>query len=199
MKYIIKYTNTKNHNLNNKLFIYDFGNIKGFLYNDNFIMYKIIERCETEEKVELYNEIVPKIAFSVEEYDCKLENDTYKLQDFDIVVKSFLSAHSEPFQPQQEKNFQQPPLPPRQKKSDYKKKNNLIKNEVYLNEASMKEQQEVRQKQQALMYPNVVKPQWTSLNQLMKGPLSLIDQELQKQQKQLKQRSHPLTPKNSFS
>ena len=42
MNYIIKYISSKNHNFNNKLFIYDFGNIKGFLYNDNFLMYKII-------------------------------------------------------------------------------------------------------------------------------------------------------------
>jgi len=197
MKYTIKYTSTKNHNLNNKLFIYDFGNIKGFLYNDNFIMYKIIERCEMEEKVELYDEIVPKIAFSVEEYNCELENNTYKLQNFDIIINSFLNVESVPFQPQALPPLPLLPLP--QKKSDYKKKDNLIKNEAYLNEASMKEQQEVHQKQQLLMYPNVGKPQWTSLNQLMKGPLSLIGQESQIQQKQLKQRSHPLTPKKSFS
>jgi len=197
MKYTIKYTSTKNHNLNNKLFIYDFGNIKGFLYNDNFIMYKIIERYEMEEKVELYDEIVPKIAFSVEEYNCELENNTYKLQDFDIIINSFLNVESVPFQPQALPLL--PLLPLHQKKSDYKKKDNLIKNEAYLNEANMKEQQEVHQKQQLLMYPNVGKPQWTSLNQLMKGPLSLIGQESQIQQKQLKQRSHPLTPKKSFS
>ena len=197
MKYTIKYTSTKNHNLNNKLFIYDFGNIKGFLYNHNFIMYKIIERYEMEEKVELYDEIVPKIAFSVEEYNCELENNTYKLQDFDIIINSFLNVESVPFQPQALPPLPLLPLP--QKKSDYKKKDNLIKNEAYLNEANMKEQQEVHQKQQLLMYPNVGKPQWTSLNQLMKGPLSLIGQESQIQQKQLKQRSHLLTPKKSFS
>ena len=197
MKYTIKYTSTKNHNLNNKLFIYDFGNIKGFLYNHNFIMYKIIERYEMEEKVELYDEIVPKIAFSVEEYNCELENNTYKLQDFDIIINSFLNVESVPFQPQALPPLPLLPLP--QKKSDYKKKDNLIKNEAYLNEANMKEQQEVHQKQQLLMYPNVGTPQWTSLNQLMKGPLSLIGQESQIQQKQLKQRSHLLTPKKSFS
>ena len=43
MKYLLKYDFNKNLMKNHSdLYIYDFGFVKGFLYNDIFILYKII-------------------------------------------------------------------------------------------------------------------------------------------------------------
>jgi len=44
MKYLIIYNENNKDNKDNDLTIYDFGNIKGFLSDNNFTMYKIIER-----------------------------------------------------------------------------------------------------------------------------------------------------------
>jgi len=84
MKYIIEYKASENSNLTSKLYLYDFGNIKGFLYNNEFVMYKIVNKVDTSEIVELYEGIIPKTVFSIEEYDCNYDSNTYKISNFDI-------------------------------------------------------------------------------------------------------------------
>ena len=127
MKYILEYKKTENHNLNNRLFIYDFGNIKGFLYNDNFTMYQIINKNNELEIIDLYEGIIPKTVFSIEEYDCEYKSGIYKTPEFDVLVTPFFSAESLPFEssvqvllqpqqsfqqsPQHQQPFQEPPQP----------------------------------------------------------------------------------------
>jgi len=50
------------------LIIYDFGHIKGFLFNNEFTMYKIIQKEDTKEICELYNESIPMNVISIEVY-----------------------------------------------------------------------------------------------------------------------------------
>lgn len=202
MKYIIEYNSKSNldFNPNNKLFIYDFGHIKGFLYDNEFIMYKIIRKYDSKEIVELYEQNIPKISFSVEEYDCYYANNTYSTENFHISVKPFLKAESLPFEPSP-----QPlpsPQPQHQKKHDYKKRNSQVKNEQKSKNEGRSTaitQQVGHQTQFSLDYSTAVKPQWTSLDQLMKVPLPLVAREHQKQQMPPRQNSHLLMPKRSSS
>jgi len=231
MKYILEYKNAENHNLNNTLFIYDFGYIKGFLYDDNFSMYKILNKTDTKEIIEEYNGIIPKNAFSIETYKCEYKNGNYKTPDFDFLVTAFLKADSLPFEPSPQALLPQAPSPQallphppspqallpqallpqapsphppsiaqkdlQQKKHAYKKRNNHGNGKVHLNEVDRKGQPEDHLKQNLLIHQNAVIPQWTSLEQLMKGPLILTGQVHQKQQKQLKPRL-PLLKKKPF-
>jgi hypothetical protein len=237
MKYILEYKNAENHNLNNSLVIYDFGYIKGFLYEDTFTMYKILNKNDTQETIEEYYGIIPKNAFSIETYACEYKNGIYKIPDFDLSVTTFLKADSLPFEPPPPLPQTPPPLsqtppplsqtpppllqrpppplssllqtPPlsqrpslvhqglQQKKHAYKKRNNHANDKVHLNEVDRKGQPEDHLKQNLLIHQNAVIPQWTSLEQLMKGPLILTGQVHQKQQKQLKPHL-PLLKKKPF-
>ena len=208
MKYIIEYNKCENTNLNHKLHIYDFGHVKGFLYNNEFVMYKIIKREDNLETVELYEETIPKITFSVEEYDCEYSNGIYKIDRFDILVTPSLKAEAQSFEPQQYLLPSQPllaPLPPpqqqvpHQKKHAYKSRNNQGKNDAPSSRAHVRVQPVAPQKQFSLDYSSAVKPQWTSLDQLMRQPLALVGQVHHLQQKPLKQNLPPLTPKKSSS
>lgn len=168
MKYSIEYIMNINENeLNNKLVLYDFGDIKGFLYNDEFTMYKILERKDTIEIVETYDNVIPKVSFSIEKYDCIYDNNTYKTKEFSIAIKPYLDVNSA--------EFKQPLVQP-QKKHAYIKQNSPVKNVARSCEAPLKVQREVLQKQPPSNYQNVLQSQWTSLEQLMKGPLLSLAQ-----------------------
>jgi hypothetical protein len=68
------------------LIIYDFGSIKGFLFNNNFIMYKIINKENTKEICELYDGPIPLKAISIEKYKCYFNNG-YKTPHFTVLFE----------------------------------------------------------------------------------------------------------------
>ena len=206
MKYTIEYKPSENHNLNNILFIYDFGYVKGFLYDNTFTMYKLLDKENTLDIVELYEGIIPKSVFSIEKYSCEYSDGIYKLQDFDVVVKRYLHVDSQPFLPSLPPSPHSLPLHQQAVKVVKEPRHNIprnnqvaVKPEIHLNGVNEKVQPVEQQTQYFSMSPNAVKPQWISLEQLMKGPLVSVDPIYQKQPTQLKQHLTLSTPKLSSS
>lgn len=190
MAYIINYIIEKNDIKNSsKLTIYDFGYIKGFLQNDEFIMYKIIKKEDTKEICELYNRPIPLNVISIETYDC----DNYKTPNFTIMLQPYLqqpqppqqyvkhSYHQQrqrPHQPQIKQQEQkvlqtvQPPLP-----LSKPPEGSFLQLGEQINEMYKKIRQEELHQQIPLILPNVPQQQqWVSLEELMRVPLPLIGQ-----------------------
>ena len=71
---------------NSELTIYDFGSIKGFLFNNNFIMYKIINKENKIDICEPYNGPIPLKTISIETYNCIFDNG-YKTPEFTIIIE----------------------------------------------------------------------------------------------------------------
>ena len=76
----------KGDNEPSDLIIYDFGSIKGFLFNNNFIMYKIINKENIKEICELYDGPIPLKAISIEKYKCYFNNG-YKTPHFTVLFE----------------------------------------------------------------------------------------------------------------
>ena len=88
MKYSITYLpNHNNIDSNDNLIIYDFGHIKGFLFNNIFTMYNIIEKNNNEEICEIYYGNIPLHVFAIESYNCIFENNNYTINNFTIEIK----------------------------------------------------------------------------------------------------------------
>jgi len=204
MKYVISYKERSEPiKSDTKLYIYDFGHIKGFLYNNNFTMYKLLTKVGTEEYVELYDGIIPKNAFSIEEYDCVFHDTSYSIQGYDLIVRASLhpSLLAKEFYPQQVQQVQLP----QQKKSSYIKKSNLERLKVSvqtkdLNDGGEKKQRVQHHQQVSLdSHTSLQSPSWMSLEQLMKAPSSSPCPKLHLQQLQVKQHSPPLKQKRHSS
>lgn len=197
MKYIIEYKYCENKvDSTYKLVLYDFGYVKGFLYNNEFTMYKIISKNNINECVEVYDNTIPKVAFSIEIYDCIYENNIYITPQYTISITPLLV---------QEPLLELlPPLaqiqaPPPLRQTSYNTKIHLNKRPQVQGVVHGKVQQVIPEKQETLNYPSAVKHRWTSLEQLMKVPSPSVGQEFHIQQKQQRKHLIPLMPKNSSS
>ena len=218
MKYVITYSKRTEPIQDNsrKLYIYDFGHIRGFLYDSTFTMYRLLKRDDTNEYVELYDGVIPKNALSIEEYDCYYSGESYSIQDYDIIIKPSLQASlsAKEFYPQQHRQHQQTfrapflsPLPvssllPRQKRPSCIKRNNPEEKRVEKNleEVSVKKQP-VSQYQPLVSdyHTPLQSPSWMSLDQLMRASSLSSGPKLHLQQVQEKQYSQPLKRKKHSS
>jgi hypothetical protein len=188
MKYTLTYVQTNEKITSNKtLTIYDFGNIKGFLYDNDFIMYKILERNDNYEICEDYDENIPLNVFSIETYDCLLENNAYKMNDIVIEISRQPSQPSEQQQPHQKhQRQQQPPLrqvrpqQPFPQEPQHQQRNTqrtLIRREAPKDEKYKKTQRVELNLQVPLEQPIVQQQnQWMSLGALMQLPLPGVGQ-----------------------
>jgi hypothetical protein len=92
------------------LTLYDFGDIKGFLYENEFRMFKILKRNDFEEICEEFYGNIPLHVFSIETYNCIYENNIYKTNNLFIELKQPLqSLDQQPSQPSQHQKHQQQP------------------------------------------------------------------------------------------
>jgi hypothetical protein len=100
MKYTFTYTICQNSvNSDDYLTVYDFGNLKGYLFKENFRLYTIEARSVssatyTEECTESFGPI-PKNALSIETYPC-IFTTIYTTPNFTISVDSRSSSLSIP-------------------------------------------------------------------------------------------------------
>ena len=207
MTYIIDYILEENVLKNiSKLTIYDFGNIKGFLINDEFKMYKILNREDTKEVCELYDEPIPLNVFSIETYDC----ENFKTPHFTISFTQQQNLQqpqplvtrprlSQPHQkhplrqqqrqshPQQVKHFQ-PPSPQQEQKLlqtlqappplSKNPQDSFLQLGEQINEMYKKIQREVSHQPRPSAVSNVgpQHQQWVSLEELMRVPLPEVGQ-----------------------
>jgi hypothetical protein len=72
----------------NILYIYDFGNLKGFLINDDFKLYKILHKEMKKsllyEKCEFVETNIPLYTFSIDKYECIEENNILYINNYSI-------------------------------------------------------------------------------------------------------------------
>lgn len=185
MNYEIKYhlTNT-NVESNNHLYIYDFGSIKGFLYENEFKLFKILNK-DFKENIYTENciltEQIPFKAISIEKYSCKYENSRYLTPNFTITLNPY-------FQPSLPQPVSQPLY-----KLPIHKKENLKKNEASPSQGGEKKQQGLKFQQSLIQSP---KNQWMSLEQIMKHSSTSVPQESSSQQTQVNQSSRSLNKKS---
>jgi len=192
MNYEIKYHLTNNSiQSNNHLYIYDFGNIKGFLYDNEFKLFKILNK-DFKENIYIENciltEQIPLKVLSIEKYSCKYENNRYLTANFTIIVNPY-------FQPSPPSPLPLLPQPVSQPlhKSPRDKKENLKKNEASPSRGDEKIQQGLKFQQSLIQSP---KNQWMSLEQIMKHSFPLVPQQSSLQQIQVNQSSHSLNKKS---
>jgi len=200
MNYEINYYFKDNEiNSDNYLYVYDFGNIKGFLYDNEFKLFKILKKDSKENIFTEYCvtcEQIPLKALSIEKYNCKYENNLYKTQNFTIEVSSY-------FKPSQPSPSSLPPLLPQPSpqvvpllhKKQINKRTNLIKNVGHPSPVSEKIQQAQLFQQAHIQLP---KSQWMSLEQIMKHSLPSVPQVPSLQQIQVNQSSQILKKKKSY-
>ena len=201
MAYIIDYIIEENILKNpSKLVIYDFGHIKGFLYNDEFKMYKIINKEDSKEICELYNGPIPLHVISKESYDC----EDFKTANFTINIKQQRLQQPQPLvaPPQPSQQYQQRPLHqqrqqlprpqvrlPRQSSQQQEEKvlqtpqpqqplnksmkSNFLQLGEQINEMYKKTQQVELHQQKPLKKPNAPQ-QWKSLEDLAQQLPSLV-------------------------
>jgi hypothetical protein len=216
MKYVITYSKRSepiDSENSRKLFIYDFGHIRGFLYDSTFTMYRMLERDDTNEYVEMYDGVIPKTAFSIEEYDCNFKESSYSIQDYDIIIKHSLQASlsAKEFYPQQQRQTFRAPflsplpvslLPPPQKRPSCIKRSSPVEKRVEKNleEVSVKKQP-VSHYQPLLSdyHTPLQSSSWTSLDQLLRSSSPSSGPKLHLQHLEVKQYSRPLKQKKHSS
>ena len=209
MNYEIKFYSVVNtFESNHSLYIYDFGNIKGFLYDNEFKLFKILNKDFKENMYTEYcilYEQIPLKAISIEKYKCKYENNVYITPNYTIsIIPFFLPApppqqqHQQQQQQQQQQQVQvQPLLPslvgqPLHKKQTYMKKD-LKRTETFPSRVSEKTPQGLKFQQPLQQLP---KHQWMSLEKLMKHSSLLAPQQPSSQQTQVNQSSLALKQKS---
>jgi len=219
MNYEIKYHLTnKNIDSDKYVFIYDFGDMKGFFYDNEFKLFKILNKDFKENMYTEYcvpYEQIPLKAISIEKYYCKYENNSYLIPNYSIqIIPFFQPSFSQqspppPLLPLPQSSDAQPSAPqlsaprpsepvsqPLHKKQTHKKqthtKENLKKSAAYPSQVSEKTQQGLMSQQPLLQPP---KNQWMSLEQIMKHSLSLVPQEPSLQHAQVNQSSLVLKKK----
>lgn len=219
------YFKDNNFQSNEYLYIYDFGHVKGFLYNNEFKLFKILnkdykenlykEKCISEEQI-------PLKALSIEKYNCIFENNMYKTPNFIIEVCSYFkppqpsySSHSQTlsFQPSLPSPLPPSlplplpaslpsPLPPR-KPLVHQPFQPLYKKPIHKRINLIKNEahpSQVNEKTlQAPVFqqvlPSLPKNQWLSLEQIMKHSLPSVHQQPSSQQIQVNQSSQILKQK----
>ena len=186
MKYLIIYNENNKDNKDNDLTIYDFGNIKGFLSDNNFTMYKIIERNDSGELCELFNGNIPFHVFSIETYNyipytiTMIEEEEQKKQT-QQQIQPLVNQPPLSQQQRQPQYFQKQQRPHRlqeeqkqlqiqqqgerqqlslqsQQRSQQNMRNNWRQREEVINEKYKKIQPEVSYSQLPLDLPNAVQP-----------------------------------------
>ena len=187
MGYLLSFIPTQNTVFSDDiLYIYDFGNKRGFLYKNEFTIYKILKRNYIEninEYAEIYDTI-PMNTLSIEQYPCIYENNIYKIPYFSIIITELVSPlpHQQPslpqtFQHQNQHSSQQFPPQVRQHQPVLVQKN---RNNMKIVSKQTSERQnggyEKRQQEQSYQQPSLVNPisshtQWISLDQVMRTPL----------------------------
>ena len=169
---------TENITVDTILYIYDFGNKKGFLYKNDFTLYKILQKDFIENIGELQeksviDENIPMNICSIEKYPCIFEKNIFKIPFYNI---SFTELAQETVlyfplpSPQQRLQLQQPV---QQQQNRNNKKITVYKTLVPQDGVHVKRQQELQNQQTVLVNPSVVQQQWMSLDQVMKSPSSL--------------------------
>lgn len=100
MKFKIIY-DFKNNSLENtkELFIYDFGSIKVFVFDNSIDVYKILDKKDNFEIVEDYDGYLPLDLISLEKYQCNFNNKIYTTESFSINVQPYLDFQATTFQP----------------------------------------------------------------------------------------------------
>ena len=197
MEYRFTYLSSMNdiQTIDNHLYIYDFGDKKAFLYENEFLLFKILNKsCKENVYTETCIKIdgfIPKNALSIEKYNCMYDkiNNIYKTPSF--TIRQSVSSYEKPMpkmpelqqqeqkqQQQQEQQKKVPQLQQQQKKSCNKKRG--IQNQ---NEVSEKKQQVELLSHYPSKYPILFQSNsWISLDQVMKSPFSSPHQ------------GHPLQP-----
>lgn len=118
MKFKIFY-DFKNNSLENtkELFIYDFGNIKVFVFDNTIDVYKILDKKDNFEIVEDYDGYLPLDLISLEKYQCNFNNKIYTTETFSINIQPYLDFQATIFEPATIPpplySVEPPPLPPR--------------------------------------------------------------------------------------
>ena len=159
MKYLIKYNFNKNLIKNDfDLYIYDFGYLKGFLYNNIFNLYKIIKKNKESEYVEDYEGYIPKDVISIEKYKCNYDNNTYITESFTIIIQ----------QQDPEFDVDQPLLsfPVEAQKLNYKAKEHKVKQPFVPNDLKKNKKQGDFHQQDTGDFPNHSNS-WISLDQIV--------------------------------
>jgi hypothetical protein len=202
MNYEIKFYSVVNtFESDHSLYIYDFGNVKGYLYDNEFKLFKILNKDFKENMYTEYcilYEQIPLKAISIEKYKCKYENNVYITPNYTIsITPFFLPAPPLPQgqpQPQQHQPQAQPPLvaQPLHKKPIYMKKE-MRKNETFPSRVSEKTPRELTFQQPLQQLP---KHQWMSLERIMKHSSLLAPQQPSSQQTQVNQSSLALKQKS---
>ena len=210
---IIYYFKDNKIDSDNYLYLYDFGNIKGFLYDNEFKLFKILKKDSKENIFTEYCvscEQIPLKALSIEKYNCKYENNLYKTQHFTIEVSSYFKPSQpllyqpslpqplvyQPSVPQPsvpQPSLPQPSVPQPLHKKQINKRTNLIKNVEHPSPVSEKIQQAQLFQQSQIQLP---KNQWMSLEQIMKHSLPAVLQAPSLQQIQVNQSSQILKKKS---
>jgi hypothetical protein len=100
MKFKIFY-DFKNNSLENtkELFIYDFGSIKVFVFDNSVDVYKILDKKDNFEIVEDYDGYLPLDLISLEKYQCTFNNKIYTTETFSINVQAYLDSQATIFEP----------------------------------------------------------------------------------------------------
>ena len=127
MSYIISYITCKNIEGNSILYIYDFGDKKGFLYNDDFKIFKILKKHFKDniftETCELYEGPIPMNIVCIEKHNCSYTHDMYMTASYNIkiiqepvtpILQLEVLQQQQPFQQQQPKQQQQQQHQPKQ-------------------------------------------------------------------------------------
>ena len=173
---------SRNDNIvsNDLLTLYDFGDKKGFLYKNEFTIYKILERnfieniCET--CILCYE--IPMNAVSIESYPCVYNNNIYSIPYFNIILISELKK--QPFQLPPRLSqlspsvlylpMRQQPQPDLQQQSSNNKKIPSSKSLKAPNGVNGKTTQAMQYEQSPLENHTLIQSQWRSLDQLMRVP-----------------------------
>lgn len=143
---IIKYLqNNELINSDKTLTLYDFGDIKGFLYENEFKMFKILNRNDFEEICEEFYGNIPLHVFSIETYNCIYENNIYKTNNLFIHLEQ---QHSQPLV-----NYSQPPQQPFQTSQQHQKHHSHREKQQPRQQQQQPRQLQVKQQQPFVQVP----------------------------------------------
>lgn len=205
----ISYTGTSTQiDTDTTLTIYDFGNAKGFLYKNDFTIYKILQKDFIENILHEHCEIIdtiPMNVYSIEIYPCVYENNCYTIPYYTISLSELPSPHVHPnllplvqhAQSSPIQKYQQPkvtrPQPVSQQPIQHSKKMPSSKKSEPLNEVNWQKPQVRHYQLLPSMHHNVQQRQWLSLDQVTRSPSPSVHQLRHSVQEQGSQYFQPLT------
>ena len=207
ISYNININESVNMNESTKqLVIYDFGNIKGFLFENEFKLFKILNKDFKENIYTEYcvqSEQIPLKAISIEVYDCVFTNNRYLTKDFCIEIILLQASHQQASQHSQQasQHFQQASQHFQQASQHSQHAHKNERHKKIVGRMNEEHQKHVNEKIQQIQKPlefheSHHTKHWTSLNQLMKHLPSLTQPEHLSQQIKVVQPSVPLNQKS---